>query len=82
MIRIGITACLFNMMIQPCISQVTNDSALVTGDAARKIINAIKFDTTKFLREYSLNACRCIDSFLQANERAGQRRIIFENPEA
>jgi len=35
---------------------------VITGDAAKQIMEQINIDTTAFLREASVNACKCIDS--------------------
>lgn len=69
MIRIYLILCMLTVIIiRPSFAQIKKDSAVITGDAARKIMSEIKFDTLKFLSEYSLRACQCIDSFLQVRK--------------
>src|SRR5215218_302447 len=43
------------------ISQKPNET-VITGDAAKQIMEKIDMDSSVFLRELSKNACECIDS--------------------
>jgi tetratricopeptide (TPR) repeat protein len=61
-------------LLQPIFSFCQTDT--LTGDAAKKILQQLKMDTTLFLSEYGDNACKCIDSITLA--RKGRTEINEE----
>jgi tetratricopeptide (TPR) repeat protein len=62
--------------IQPCSAQNTKDKSVLSAEQTKQIMNSIKIDTAKILRENALRSCQCIDSVLKS------RKVGEENTNA
>jgi tetratricopeptide (TPR) repeat protein len=48
------------------------EKTVLTDQQSKEILKSLSFDTTKFLRDYSMNACTCIDSISLTNKNSDQ----------
>ena len=48
------------------------EKTVLTDNQSKEILKSLAIDTTKFLRDFSMNACKCIDSISLANKNSNQ----------
>ena len=70
----------FICSVQISIAQnVKTQGTELSPEATKQLLSLIKPDTTKILRESSMNACHCIDSFLQVRKAGDPNSEILKN---
>jgi tetratricopeptide (TPR) repeat protein len=70
----------FVCSIQICAAQTDkNKGTELSPEATKQLLSVIKPDSARILRESSLNACHCIDSFLQVRKVGDPNGDILKN---
>jgi tetratricopeptide (TPR) repeat protein len=72
--------CILLCLIQLCAAQTDkNKGTELSPELTKQLLSTIKPDTARILRASSLDACHCIDSFLQARKAGDPNSDIIKN---